>query len=341
MIWDTVSDYGKIFDVTENYVPFGDGAPKALQKFDEFFDVLKKSHSHKKMGELASKLSGPHDVNLRIRFDPTKPDFDNYPWVVAASLVKASDFPGEFGENFELGSLYESRNDYDGSENKAIKMLDRAISMKYDRHIRNTDGHIAATLSLFEPVLVYATYLKFMESQKSRGIEFSRPEFSNEGRILDAKHPLITTEPVRGNDITYGKGDASRLLTGPNNGGKTVYVKTVGLVHALAQRGFYVPSPEAQVRFVDQILTHFVSPDDISHGEGRYKNEMRRMDEIFNTVTPESLVILDEPCGGTTLEAGEKITQTFLKGFSMMGAPTYLTTHMSGLADSVNSGGSF
>ncbi len=309
-IWTRVANYGLIFDITENYVPFGEHAPEALQRMDVYFEALKKSHSHRKMGELASKLSQPHDINLRIRTDPRKKDRyeDNYPRVVSASVVKASEFAGEFGDEFILDSRYEIRGDRE--DKKPVReILQRAIELKYDRHLTNTAGHIDSTLSLFEPMLIYMGYIRFMKQQQKRGVEFCRPEFSDTGEILDAKNPLVTTEPIIGNDIKYNLDNTIRVVTGPNNGGKTVYVKTVGMVHALAQRGFYVPASRAELRFVDDIYTHFVSPDDIANAEGRYKNEMRRMDEIFSTVTPNSLVILDEPCGGTTLESGVKVRE--------------------------------
>src|SRR3989344_3635356 len=87
-IWTRVSNYGLIFDITEHYMPFGKDAPEALQRMDAYFEALKKSHSHKKMGELAQKLSKPYDINLRIRIDPTNKDLFEYshPWVVAASV---------------------------------------------------------------------------------------------------------------------------------------------------------------------------------------------------------------------------------------------------------------
>lgn len=307
---------------------------------DSYFKALKQSHSHKKMGELASKLSKPYDINLRVRVDPTNEDkYDNYPWVVSASVVKASEFAGEFRDEFKLDHRYESRNGYDESKSPVEKILQRAIELKYDRHLSDTAGYISATLRLFEPMLIYMGFINFMREQQKRGIEFCRPHFSDkEGIILSAKNPLVTNEPVIGNDIQYSHDRTVKVVTGPNNGGKTVYIKTVGMIHALAQRGFYVPASKAELRFVDDVYTHFVNPDDIANAEGRYKNEMRRMDEIFNSVTPNSMVILDEPCGGTTIESGEKVSREFLQAFGTLGNLTYLTTHMGGLADAVNSG---
>ncbi len=65
-------------------------------------------------------------------------------------------------------------------------------------------------------------------------------------------------------------------VTGPNNGGKSTYVKTVGLVHLLSQNGLPITAQSAEVSFVDGIYTHFVAPDDITQGDGRYRNELKK-----------------------------------------------------------------
>lgn len=339
-IWSYISNYDLIFDITEYYVPFGKEAPEALQRIDLYFDELRKSHAHRKMGELAEKLKGGHDINLRIRIDRSKKDFgEEHPKVVSASVVRASKFTGEFGDQFILDEKYLSKDRWnDERENVVNKILGRAIRLKYDRHLADTAGHITNTARLLEPMLFYAGYLKFMEEAEKKGVKFCRPSFNGGGVVKDAKHPLVTTIPIVGNDISYDENSNLRVLTGPNNGGKTTYAKTVGLVHALAQIGFYVPASQADIRFVDRIHTHFVKPDDITLAEGMYKNEMRRIKEIFDYVTPSGLVILDEPCRGTTLEAGQEVTTNFLKVFKKIGSTVYLTTHMSGVANAVESG---
>jgi DNA mismatch repair protein MutS len=122
------------------------------------------------------------------------------------------------------------------------------------------------------------------------------------------------------------------IITGPNNGGKSTYVKTVGLIQWMAQQGLFVPAKSARVSQVDGIYTHFVSPDDITEGEGRYLNELRRMRYIFENATPHSLVILDEPCGGTSYEEGKAQSRVILEGLANLGPTTYFTTHMHELA---------
>jgi DNA mismatch repair protein MutS len=128
------------------------------------------------------------------------------------------------------------------------------------------------------------------------------------------------------------------VITGPNNGGKTTYVRTVGLVQLMSQKGLFVTAESAEVSFVDGMYTHFVTPDDITKGEGRYRNELIRVKEIFEEATPYSLVILDEPCGGTSYEEGCRQSLVVLDGIHKLGPATYYTTHMHPVAEAVDSG---
>ena len=106
----------------------------------------------------------------------------------------------------------------------------------------------------------------------------------------------------------------------------------------LSQKGLFVPAESAEVSLVDEIYTHFVSPDDITKGEGRYRNELRRIKDILEAATPYSMVILDEPCGGTSYEEGCHQSLVLLDGFHQIGATTYFTTHMHPVATEIESG---
>ena len=104
----------------------------------------------------------------------------------------------------------------------------------------------------------------------------------------------------------------------------------------MSQKGLFVPAESAEVSFVDGIYTHFVTPDDITKGEGRYRNELIRVKEIFEAATPYSLVILDEPCGGTSYEEGCHQSLVVLDGLHKLGPATYFTTHMHTVAKEVD-----
>lgn len=141
------------------------------------------------------------------------------------------------------------------------------------------------------------------------------------------------------NDIIYSPEKNMFYITGPNNGGKTCYSKTVGVLQVLAQNGFPVTAEgEASVSVVDGVYTHFASPDDIMEGEGKFKNEMQRVKHVFGRATPYSLVILDEPCSGTDHQKGINKSIDILEGFHRLGAAVYFTSHLYEVADVVEAG---
>lgn len=211
-----------------------------------------------------------------------------------------------------------------------------------------SNSQIANIKQLLGPLDFYVGFAKYFVELREKGFDICRPTLlpKEERRmnVKNARNPLLiearTTNGYRvvPNDVGYDPTKNIFIITGPNNGGKTTYVKTVGLIQLMAQKGLYVPAESAEVSFVDGIYTHFVAPDDITKGEGRYRNELRRIKEIFERATPYSLVILDEPCGGTSYEEGQRQSLVLLDGLHQLGAATYFTTHMHPLAKEIDSG---
>lgn len=189
----------------------------------------------------------------------------------------------------------------------------------------------------------------FYRRMEKAGMPLVFPEIlPKESRVLNlkqARNPLLLYQEganpndssrIRANDIEHSPESNLRVITGSNNGGKTCYVKTVGLLQILAQNGYPVTAEEgAKVSLVDDIYTHFIRTDDLMSGEGRLKNELRRIKEIYRTATPYSLLILDEPCGGTDAQEGTRESEVILQGADYLGAATYFTTHLHELAQRV------
>jgi hypothetical protein len=214
------------------------------------------------------------------------------------------------------------------------------IVMAYGEQIREV-------ILLLEPLAFYAGFAEYFVNLKKQGFDICRPKLlpveERTMTVKNARNPLLATEQHDGqrvvpNDIGHSAEQNMFVITGPNNGGKTTYVRTVGLVQLMAQKGLYVTAESAEVSFVDGIYTHFVTPDDIVKGEGRYRNELLRVKEILESATPYSLVILDEPCGGTSYEEGCRQSLVVLDGIHKLGPATYYTTHMHPVAEAVDQG---
>jgi DNA mismatch repair protein MutS len=138
-----------------------------------------------------------------------------------------------------------------------------------------------------------------------------RPELSDSDRlaIAGARHPVVERLLPRGefvpNDVVL---DAARrqilLLTGPNMGGKSTYLRQTALIVMLAQAGSFVPAERAEIGVVDRLFTRVGAADRLGAGQSTFMVEMQETAEILNSATPRSLVLLDEIGRGTATYDG-------------------------------------
>ena len=122
------------------------------------------------------------------------------------------------------------------------------------------------------------------------------------------------------------------VLTGPNRGGKTTYLRAVGVVQVLGQCGLPVPARAARVAACDRLLTHFPAPEQGRPGQGRLDEEAARMGEIFGRAGPASLVLLNEVLGGTSAPEGAALGLDILRGLRALGCRVVYATHLHELA---------
>lgn len=203
---------------------------------------------------------------------------------------------------------------------------------------------ILKTLEYRKPMDFFLGAPRYAEKVKSAGLPLSFPSFTKEGCLLikELYNPCLLLqrhiekkEDIVPNDVESRPGQNVAIITGPNNTGKSIYVKSIGLAYALAQNGFPIPAQDAQLGELDCIYTHFVHPEDIRLGEGSYLDELRRIKELFQKATPKSLLIVDEPIRGTSPEDSEEMSLRFIKGFIKLKAPAFLTTHFHSVAREV------
>jgi DNA mismatch repair protein MutS len=164
---------------------------------------------------------------------------------------------------------------------------------------------IAARIALLDVL----SSLAELASQRS----YNRPTI-NEGdriKIVEGRHPVIEVtneEPFIPND-TYLDREANQILivTGPNMGGKSTYLRQVALICILAQMGSFVPAGEAEIGMVDRIFTRIGAMDFLSVGQSTFMVEMLETANILNNATDDSLILLDEIGRGTSTFDGLSI----------------------------------
>lgn len=165
---------------------------------------------------------------------------------------------------------------------------------------------------------------------------YVRPELAAGGalQIEDARHPVVEAELPAGafvpNDAILDAESAIVVLTGPNMGGKSTYLRQTALIVLLAQCGSFVPARSARIPLVDRIFSRVGAQDDLAAGQSTFMVEMVETATILHQATDRSLVILDEVGRGTATHDGLAIAQAVVEYLHHRpgGAPwTLFATH--------------
>lgn len=142
-------------------------------------------------------------------------------------------------------------------------------------------------------------------AERAISLKLTKPSFSNEnGIILKAsRHPVIeqvNENPFVPNDIVLNNARRMLIITGPNMGGKSTYMRQIALISILAHIGSFVPAESLQIGPIDRIFTRIGASDDLASGRSTFMVEMTETANILNNATENSLVLMDEIGRGTS-----------------------------------------
>lgn len=214
---------------------------------------------------------------------------------------------------------------YKAQEKKEVQIILKNLSLLVASESEVLLNNLEALTSLD---VIYAKALMAKEYDYNEVIIKNEQSFN----IKKAKHPLIAKEKVVPIDIEIGKKFDCIIITGPNTGGKTVALKTVGLLHLMVYTGMMVPaSLDSEFGMFDSILVDIGDEQSIEQSLSTFSSHMTKVINILNTASFESLVLIDELGSGTDPKEGSSLAISIIDYLKSFGSKIICTTHYSEL----------
>jgi DNA mismatch repair protein MutS len=253
--------------------------------------------------------------------------------LVPADYVRKQTIAG--GERFVTGELKEYEDKVLRADEQTVliearifEALVKSVALEA-RRLRQTAA-AAAAIDVLASLAEAATLFNYVKPRISTGDTLAYSE---------GRHPImerLSSEPFVANDLDLGEGRARLMvLTGPNMGGKSTFLRQTALIALMAQMGSFVPAREAKVGLLDRIFTRVGASDQILRGQSTFMVEMQETAHILRHATARSLVILDEIGRGTATFDGLSIAWAVAEHVarSAAGPKTLFATHYHELTD--------
>lgn len=191
---------------------------------------------------------------------------------------------------------------------------------------------LVSVVQLVGDLEFYLGALSFYDRARAAGLAVCFPEFGPPERpraLYGLFNPLLlgsgfTPVPC---DVVTDRHDTTLLVTGPNSGGKTRLLQSIGLTQLLAQSGLFVPAREAQLAFTAGLVVSLIQETRADQTEGRLGVELIRIRALFERLPPGALVLLDELCSGTNPSEGEEIVELVIRTLTQLRPQAFITTH--------------
>lgn len=348
------SAYLKIF---ENFEKLINSKCAGLRTIAEFLNQLKQSDHFRSFNNIFSIISQDYiTMDLRVVIAPGR------------TSLKTLSLGGRKTEHVNsvllemLGSdvFYETPEGMSASGNRdAFKAkigyeenadLARFISgylfMNANSVIKANKSQVSQVESLHTALHYYTKWAGFFRELKSMGMDICRPEIlpmeERRMELIDARNPEVAydkknPETVIANGLSYDPKSNVLVLNGPNNGGKTTYLRIPGMFALMASSGLYVVAKQARISITDGIYSHFESKDDPSIGEGTLLHERNQLYGSLKRLTPWSLGLFDEPYRGTDHRSSVELGVEAIDLLHRSGAAIILCTHIHEVAEHASS----
>lgn len=220
--------------------------------------------------------------------------------------------------------------------NNDVKQLVLSEQHEVERILRDLSQQIGGQQDILQENLsVLADFdFTFAKAKLAEYMDAQQPVMNREGRahLRQARHPLIPRDRVVPIDIELGDAYTMLLITGPNTGGKTVSMKTFGLLVLMAQSGCFLPTaPDSTLPVYQNIYADIGDEQSIEQSLSTFSAHMTHIVDILSKVEADDLVLVDELGAGTDPEEGAALAMAILERLLAVKAATVATTHYSEL----------
>ncbi|TAJ55583.1 MAG: DNA mismatch repair protein MutS [Nevskiaceae bacterium] len=219
-------------------------------------------------------------------------------------------------------------------EDTVLSARDRALTREkalYEALLEELAGHLPALQATAAALAELDVLAAFAE--RAMQLRLVRPELVESGgiEIVQGRHPVVEStlsEPFTPNDLRLDEGRRLLVITGPNMGGKSTYMRQAALIVLLAHTGSFVPAASARIGPIDRIYTRIGAGDDLAAGQSTFMVEMSETANILHNATEQSLVLMDEVGRGTSTYDGLSLARASAEHLAVsVRAYTLFATH--------------
>ena len=200
------------------------------------------------------------------------------------------------------------------------------------RILRNLSDLVRPEVDSIDAIATSLVELDFIQAKArlARAMKATEPQLTNDQSFLflQARHPLIDPKKVVANDIRLGEDYDTMLITGPNTGGKTITLKTAGILQLMAQSGLFIPAAEGSKAGVFRdICADIGDEQSIEQSLSTFSSHINDIVKIMKNVNAQTLVLIDEIGAGTDPEEGASLAISILDFLRQKKAKIIVTTH--------------
>ena len=219
-------------------------------------------------------------------------------------------------------------------EEKVLSSKSKALALEkklYEDLIKTLQEYVGSIQLTASAIAELDALTSFAE--RAQSLNFTKPELTEKAglTIKNGRHPVVefhNKEPFIANDLQVDPQRRSMIITGPNMGGKSTYMRQAALITLLAYVGSYIPAEQALIGPIDRIFTRIGASDDLASGRSTFMVEMSETANILNNATANSLILLDEIGRGTSTFDGLALASATIQYIhEKLGGYTLFATH--------------